>query len=224
MSKSLYTVRGFNAFQEGVSIVNANPKFNSFGVMEQFQTFEEKTVSNQADAIVEMLRGAFGSTFSTRNLVAMPSMTFGGPPIAGLPNAIDVRADKSQPIEEVVIVDIQVDLAVYSKSSLNDFRAEVNETFMRWAEKSRVRGSRGWRLSAVKTPKFEKNDSGSYTLRTQVILGSAVFYDQSTVKIGTDPATVATDLGNLKHQLKKVLPGLITEIRYNHSVLGKGTL
>ena len=227
MSKSLYTIRGFNAFEEGRddTVPLSGSKFNSFGTIEQFKTFDEKTVEKQHEAIVEMLRGAPNVTFSARNLAAMPGATFGGQPVAGLPTVIDVRTDTSTPIDELVVIDVQADVNVADKAELKAFRKQVVETFLRWAEKSRVRGSRGWRVSAVKSPKFEKNpDTGRYTLKTQVLLGTAVFYDEKTVKIGVDPVTVNRDLGDLKHHLNKATGGLLMSLRANHSVVGKVSL
>lgn len=99
------------------------------------------------------------------------------------------------------------------------------EAFTRWAEKSRVRGSRGWRVSAVRTPLFEKNDNGDgYLLKTQVLLSNAIFYDQDTVKVGVDPSVAIKDLENLKRHLNNVTGGVVDTIRYDHSVIGKGAL
>lgn len=221
MSKSQYTIRGFNAFQEGGDSVQS-AKFNSFGVMEQFGTYVEKTVPSQADAIVELLRSPSICTFSARNLAAMPN-TFGGVALTGLPNVTDVRdaAKQAEPVDEIVVLDIQADFDTADIATVRGFRDDVVETFKRWSEKSRVRGTRGWRVSAVKSPRFEKNDDGKYTLRTQVILGTSVFYDQDTVKIGVDVTATHRDIANLKHFLGKATGSTLRQLRVNHSTLGK---
>lgn len=221
MSKSLYTIRCFDAFEEGKdAATNVASQFNCLGVIEQFGTFKEQVVSTQTDAIIEMLRGTIGSSFSTRNLSVMPD--FGKlANVPGLPTVIDVRVDKTNPVEELMVLDINASVNI-TKDDLNNYRKVAVETINRWAEKSRVRGSRGWRISAVKTPRFEKNeDTGyGYVFKTQVIIGTAVFYDQSTVKIGFDRATALKDVSNLNHHLQKAFDGFMYELRVNHSAVG----
>ena len=207
MSKSLYTVRGFKPFSE--------PTFNAFGVMEQFSTFETKTVEKQHEALVEMLTGPLG--ISTKTLVAASSTI-------GVKNLVDARQDKTAPMEEVIVVNLTLECDL-NKDQLKDVRPMMVESFTRWAEKSRVRGSRGWRVSAVRTPTFEKNDNGSgYLLKTQVLLSNAIFYDQDTVKVGVDAAVALKDLENLKRHVNNVTGGVVDRLRYDHSVIGKGEL
>ena len=219
MSKSLYTIRCFDAFEEGKdAATNVASQFNCLGVIEQFGTFKEQVVSTQTDAIIEMLRGTIGSSFSTRNLSVMPDLGKLAN-VPGLPTVIDVRVDKTNPVEELMVLDINASVNI-TKDDLNNYRKVAVETINRWAEKSRVRGSRGWRISAVKTPRFEKNDVSGYTFKTQVIIGTAVFYNQSTVKIGVDHVVALKDVSNLNHHLQKAFGGLMYELRVNHSAIG----
>ena len=207
MSKSLYTVRGFKPFSETT--------FNAFGVLEQFQTYEERVVEKQHQALVEILTGPLG--ISSRTLTNVSGI--------GPKTIIDVRQDKTTPIEEVIVINLTLVCGDLDKSQLKDVRPMFVESFTRWAEKSRVRGSRGWRVSAVRTPTFEKNDKGDgYLLKTRVLLSNAVFYDQDTVKVGVDPTVAVKDLENLKRHLNNQTGGVVDEIRYDHSVIGKGSI
>jgi hypothetical protein len=207
MSKSLYTVRGFKPFSE--------QSFNAFGVLEQFQTYEEKKVEKQHEALVEMLTGPLG--ISTKTLVSAGQTI-------GVKNLVDARQDKTAPMEEVIVVNLTLE-CILSKDQLKDIRPMMVESFTRWAEKSRVRGSRGWRVSAVRTPTFEKNDNGQgYLLKTQILLSNAIFYDQDTVKVGLDATVALKDLENLKRHVNNVTGGVVDRLRYDHSVIGKGVL
>jgi hypothetical protein len=216
MSKSLYTVRGFKPLAENVP-------FNSFGVLEQFQTYEERVVSKQHEALVEMLTGPLG--ISTRTLSTINTL---GQSL-GPSNIVDDRSDKSKPVDEVSIVDLVMVCPHVEKHDLADLRPAMVEALNRWAEKSRVRGSRGWRTSAVKSPKFEKNESSSgYVLRTQILLSNAIFYDDNTVKIGVDSAVVTKDLENLKRHINKhishVAGPVVSVLNFNHSTIGSGSI
>lgn len=206
MSKSHYTIRGFKPFSEQT--------FNTLGVMEQFTTFETKTVEKQHEVLVEMLTGPLGISARTLSNVSNGIMK----------NVVDVRADKTVPIDEVIIINITLDCDV-GKDDLKDIRPVMVESFMRWAEKSRVRGSRGWRVSAVRNPTFEKNlsNGGPYLMKAQVLLSNAIFYDQDTVKVGLDPMVAIKDLENLKRHINKSAD-VVNELRFDHSVLGKGVI
>lgn len=206
MSKSLYTVRGFKPFSETT--------FNAFGVLEQFQTFEEKKVEKQHEALVELLTGPLG--ISARTLTNVTGI--------GPKNIVDIRQDKAVPADEVIVINLTLECSILNKDQLKDIRPMMVEAFTRWAEKSRVRGSRGWRVSAVRTPAFEKSDTGGYLLKTQVLLSNAIFYDQDTVKIGVDPTVALKDLENLKRHINNQAGGIVDSLRYDHSVIGKGTV
>jgi len=207
MSKSQYTVRGFQPFNEQT--------FNAFGVMEQFATFETKTVEKQHEVLVEMLTGPLG--ISARTL-----SNYSG--AAGLKTVVDTRLDKTILIDEVIIVNLTLECNL-NKDQLRDMRPLMVESFTRWAEKSRVRGSRGWRISAVRTPTFEKSDTiGNYLMKTQVLLSNAIFYDQDTIKVGVDSGVALKDLQNLKRHLNSLTGGVVSELRYDHSVIGKGVV
>jgi hypothetical protein len=206
MSKSLYTVRGFKPLNE--------PSFSSFGVLEQFSTFETMTVEKQHEAIVELLTGALGISARTLTSVSCP---------VTLKNLVDVRADKTVPAEEVIIINFTAELDI-DKDDIRGLRNELVESFTRWAEKSRVRGSRGWRVSAVRTPLFEQNPNGGYLLKAQVLLSNAIFYDQDTVKVGVDSDAALKDIANLKRHMNQVTGDLVSVLRFDHSVIGKGAV
>jgi hypothetical protein len=212
MSKNLYTLRGFKPFSE--------PAFVSTGVIEQFTTFETKTVEKQHEVLVEMLTGPLGISARTLSNVSNGIMK----------NVVDVRDDKTVPVDEVIIINITLDCAL-DKDDLKDIRPVMVESFMRWAEKSRVRGSRGWRVSAVRNPTFEKNtgSGGPYLMKAQVLLSNAIFYDQDTVKVGLDPVVALKDLENLKRHINKSADQMsygyvVNELRFDHSVIGKGVI
>lgn len=207
MSKNLYTIRGFKPLSE--------QSFNAMGVLEQFSTFETKTVEKQHEVLVEMLTGPLAISARTLSNVS-GSVT--------LKNVVDGRTDKTNPVDEVIILNLTLECNL-NKDQLRDFRPLFVEGFTRWAEKSRVRGSRGWRVSAVRNPTFEKSDNaGNYLLKTQVLLSNAVFYDQDTVKIGVDSSVAIKDLQNLKRHLNTVTSGVVSELRYDHSAIGRGAI
>jgi hypothetical protein len=206
MSKSFYTIRGFQPLDE--------PSFNPFGIMEQFATFETKTVEKQHEALVEMLTGPI--CISARTLTDVKFIS--------VKNLVDNRLDKTVPVDEVIVINLTLECNL-NKDQLRDMRPLMVESFTRWAEKSRVRGSRGWRISAVRNPTFEKSDTlGNYVLKTQVLLSNAIFYDQDTVKIGLESDATLKDLENLKRHVNKVTGNVVTELHYDHSVIGKGAL
>ena len=207
MSKSLFTIRGFKPFSEKT--------FDATGVLEKFTTFETKTVEKQHEAIVELLTGPLG--ISARTLTNVSASI-------GLKNLVDARADQTVPVEEVIVINLTLACDV-NKDQLRDIRPLVVESFTRWAEKSRVRGSRGWRVSAIRTPVFEKDDSGiGYNLKVQILLSNAIFYDQDTVKVGINAVTVRKDFENLKRHVNSVTGGVCQTLKYDHSVVGKGVV
>lgn len=211
MSKSLYTVRGFKPLSEST--------FDAFGVMEQFSTFETKTVEKQHEALVELLTGPLGISARTLSNV-VPSMAG----LRGGLNLVDARTDMAKPLDEVIVINLTLECSL-QKDHLKSVRPLMVESFTRWAEKSRVRGSRGWRVSAVRTPTFEKSQDGScYLMKTQVLLSNAIFYNQDTVKVGIDPTVVLKDLENLKRHVNNLTGGVVDSLRYDHSVIGKGAL
>lgn len=205
MSKSLFTVRGFKPFSE--------PTFDATGVLEKFSSFETKTVEKQHEAIVELLTGPLG--ISSRTLLSASNAI-------GMKNLVDARADQTVPLDEVIVINLTLACDI-DKDQLRDTRPLVVESFTRWAEKSRVRGSRGWRVNAIRTPVFEKDESGNgYNLKVQILLSNAIFYDQDTVKIGINAVTVRKDFENLKRHVNSVTSGICTALKYDHSVVGKG--
>lgn len=206
MSKSQYTIRGFKPFSE--------LQFDTLGLIEKFNSFDTKVVEKQHEVLVEMLTGPLG--ISARTLASNPTL---------VGTVVDARSDKTLPMDEVIILNLTLEVNV-DKDALRDVRPLLVESFTRWAEKSRVRGSRGWRCSAVRTPTFEKNVdpsvSAAYLMKVQVILSNAIFYDQTTVKVGVNSDIVLKDLQNLKRHVNSVTGGLVNTVRFDHSVIGKG--
>lgn len=207
MSKSLYTIRGFKPFSE-------QQPFDTTGVLEKFSTFETKTVENQHTAISELLTGSTGISARTLSTISNSLVK----------NVVDARIDPTVPVDEVIVINLTLHCAV-TKDDLRTVRPLLVESFTRWAEKSRVRGSRGWRANAVRTPVFEKDpNSSDYLMKVQILLSNAVFYDQDTVKVGINPANVRKDFENLKRHVNSVTSGICTSLVYNHSVVGAGMI
>ena len=206
MSKSLYTIRGFKPFSE--------QSFDTTGVLEKFASFETKTVEKQHEAIVELLTGSIG--VSARTLTSVSNSL--------LKNLVDVRTDKTVPADEVIIINLTLSCNI-DKHDLRDVRPLLVDSFTRWAEKSRVRGSRGWRVSAIRTPVFEK-EKGSigYLMKVQILLSNAVFYNQDTVKVGINLVTVRKDFENLKRHINNTTGGICDSLLYTHSVVGAGLI
>lgn len=66
-----------------------------------------------------------------------------------------------------------------------EFHNDVEPTIFSWAEKSRVRGHRGFRFSAVSKGRVDFSTAeNSYVIYKTVVLGAAAFYDHKTVSIG----------------------------------------
>ena len=207
MSKSLYTIRGFKPFSE--------QSFDTTGLLEKFSTFETKTVEKQHEAIADLLTGPLG--VSARTLASVSNTI-------GLKNLVDARTDTSVPIDEVIVINLTLTCNI-DKEDLRDVRPLLVESFTRWAEKSRVRGSRGWRVSAVRTPSFEKDiGSVAYLMKVQILLSNAIFYDQETVKVGINSTIVQKDFENLKRHVNSVTGGICSSLKYDHSVVGRGVV
>lgn len=207
MSKSLFTIRGFKPFSE--------QNFDATGIVEKFATFETRTVPSQHEAVIELLAGPIGVSARTLSLLNGSSI--------GVKTLVDARPDQSVAIDEVLVINLTL-VCNIDKDQLKDMRPKLVESFTRWAEKSRVRGSRGWRTSAIRTPVFEKNEDGGYFMKAQILLSSVIFYDQDTIKIGTNAATVHKDFENLKRHVNSVTGNVCKTLKYDHSVIGKGTI
>ena len=120
----------------------------------------------------------------------------------------------------VDVLNIKAQVFVNGTGEAKKLRKQLAEEIKTWAEKSRVRGVRGWRAHALKTPKIarEKNGAG-YELDFDAILGHAVFYTDKTLSVGnTDNATFINDtIADLKRHLAKSHPGLIGSVQAEHA-------
>jgi hypothetical protein len=168
-----YIVRGFD--------VTAG-QFNSFGDMSSLSNTVEKVVDKQHDAVAAMLTGDIGK-------MAPSAFQLGG--ISGFV-VNDLRAAPDL-TPQVVVIDIKVVTGANSQADLRPFRSEVREILKRWAEKCRLPGLRGWRANAIKTPTFEFDSNLTrYVIRTQVVLGTAVFYNSNRVTLGAPRRSITT--------------------------------
>jgi len=206
MSKKLkpYIVRGFNLTKE------SSGYFDCTGEITKFASFTEIVVNTQADAIVEMLTNSALKTMSTRMMIEK-----------------DVTRHLSpDQIDELYVIDVKFLTDANSVSGLRQYRTAVRSTLKTWAEKSRVKGRRGWRASAIKTPTYEYDSSTtSVVIRTQFILSNAITYSNSDsiVNMSHNWTEEVDDLTNLKKGMEKALKGQLVEININHSIHGKHT-
>jgi hypothetical protein len=178
-----------------------NAKVESFdsptGVIADKSTFKECVAQTQSETIVTMLTDADFSCMITP--------------------AQDAK-------DTLQIVDLKVKLSITDKFDVRAVKSSVREVVKHWAEKSRVKNRRGFRVSAIRTPDFEYGTNGT-DVKVQVILSNTVRYSDS--KLNDDPqtqTTVLADLGLLKKELSKRLDWKFNSLSYNHSLIGKGTL
>lgn len=124
----------------------------------------------------------------------------------------------------VDVITFKIGTLFDSKDDLRAARSSIRETIKRWSEKSRIRGTRGWRANAVKTPTFKKNlSTGLYDLKFEVILGRKVNYSENTVNANAMTTLTETyaDLDALKKHLVQAA-GQVRDFKYKHSRFGKG--
>lgn len=111
-------------------------------------------------------------------------------------------------------------------------RDQLTEAVMRWAEKSRVRGRRGYRLNAVKSLRSSTNSITSngfdhvntariITYTTTVILHNATIYNNNQAIIGFDADWARDDLHNLWIHLERLNQVDIQTLLVRHSSLGQ---
>lgn len=137
------------------------------------------------------------------------------PVIAGMVALPPVKSES-----RVDVLNIKAEVFATSTGHAKQIRKQLAEEIKTWAEKSRVRGTRGWRAHALKTPKIAKAKNGKgYELDFDAILGHAVFYTDKTVSVGnTDSAAFITDtIADLKRHLAKSHSGLIGNVSAEHS-------
>lgn len=209
-SRKPFVVRGID--------VNTTVPFDCIGRMSDNPNFSEITVDRQHDAVAEMLTHSKIGTMAARRLITRfdAAPTLGSGP---LPTADDVK--------EVYVIDLSIVTVAQSVSDLRPFRSNIRDVLKTWAEKSRVKGRRGWRANAVKTPSFEFDKAaGSVVIRTQVVLSTAIFYsnDLSTINFTFDRTMEVEDLNSLHRELSRFSQtgGFYGRLKYRHSVIGDG--
>lgn len=104
--------------------------------------------------------------------------------------------------------------------------SKVRDIMKSWAEKSRIRGTRGWRANAVSTALSGSNTYGPKTTKVSVLLSGSVHYDSDSAKHFTHAtfAEATADMQQLVDQLVRELTGEFSEFFFVHSVYGKGEL
>lgn len=199
-----YIVRGFDLTKEGA--------FDFTGRMADKKTFVELSINSLADTIVALTTHSVLHTMSARNLVITQ------------PGTLSVPADE---LKEVVVIDLRFETLYSSVDDMKRFRTGIRDVLKTWAEKSRVVGRRGWRLSAIKTPTFEfDHKANCVVIRTQLVLSTAVFYSDTQVTVNTafDYALEQEDFQSLTKALREHADSndWLKTIFYNHSEIGKG--
>ena len=202
-----YVVRGFNT---------GDTTFNTLGRIDASPTFTEVVGMNQAEAIILMLTNANIKTMMPTNLRDHADFQGGGTSI--LNELVDNNGENA----EMLILDLTIRTGADSVRDLRAAKTELREVLKLWAEKCRVRGIRGWRASAIKEPTFERSHDGDIVqIRTQIILSTAVFYNQRAVTTGfpETPANLEIDLNNLVWHLNR-----IPELEFTELLFKAGTL
>ena len=117
----------------------------------------------------------------------------------------------------ICTIDFTVLLSSVNKLEIKQEKSVLQSVIKSWADKCRVKNSRGFRVSAIKTPKFEYGLI--YTVMSfQVVLSDNIFYSNYAYKTLTESDKI-NDLQLLKKELKKRC-NLVTDFNYNHSELG----
>lgn len=199
-----FVIRTFNPAAEGA--------FDSTGRITKLSTYSEKTLSKQFEAIAEMM-------LSNANTVAEIGINKANG--ATKFNLTDLTAGQTSTygVEHVTIV---VNTDIIDQAEIRRVGKEVREIIQTWAEKSRTRGIRGFRFSAIKTPVFEKNkDNGAYDLKFEALLSTFIFYNQNQGTVA-GCSNFLPDLSLFKKRLEKAIG--INVIMYDHSALGVGRI
>lgn len=188
--------------------------FNCQGVLQDQPGYVEITdVPTEAKAVELMLTHG-----------AVSKMVTGVPPVTA--SFVDV-------------LNIKVEVVANGTGDAKKLRKQLAESIKTWAEKSRVRGVRGWRAHALKTPKIQRIQPGvtglnygithgvkastisqqpNYELDFDAILGHAVFYNDKTLSVGhtDDQAFIGDTIFDLKKHLERQYPGLIGAVKAEH--------
>ena len=209
-SPKFYVVRTFQPFDED--------SFKCVGQMSNLTTFVESTFEKQYEAIIELICGQTNLENGVHRpwLVTLLPARFKVTDLSG-------GADLSLPNTMVQIIDFTINTGLNSFDSVRTYHSAIREVIKSWAEKCRVTGVRGWRANAIKTPSFEHSFDG-YILRFQVILGTAIFYNENRVTVGGPVNLVQfnDDVEYLADHLNQALDRSIIDFKYNHSKFGKG--
>lgn len=208
MSKSErnFVVRGFNYSAEHFS----TPE----GKIADKKTFKEVVVNTQAEAITVMLSDSIIKSMSVPEVMA---------------NAAELKVDGRHatavldPNNIINVNDLKIVLNSADKQTVRNVKSVLREVLKSWAEKSRVKGRRGFRTSAIRTPIFEYNDISSF-VKVQVILSNAIAY--SDYKVDVNPQNnfndIKADLELLKKELAKRLGWMFVDLYFTNSLIGKG--
>ena len=119
----------------------------------------------------------------------------------------------------VDVLNIKVEVFANGTSDAKKLRKAMATSIKTWAEKSRVRGVRGWRAHALKTPKIQRSQGAGYELDFDAILGHAVFYSDKTLSVGhtDDQAFIADTIYDLKKHLLREHGGLVGLVKAEHA-------
>ena len=189
-----YVIRGFD-------FSNVNMCLTPEGLIEDKSTFKESIVKTQADVLLNML---FDSSFKTMTV----------PYILDNEDSIDIKGfdGNTQTAKSFIesninslfsIIDFEIVLSSSDKIEIKNIKSELREIIKRWAEKSRSKGIRGFRLNAIKTPIFDYRN-GTTIVRTQVILSNAIIYNMYNANVSIlDSFIVGTDVALLTKKLSK---------------------
>ena len=186
----------------GLDLDAAQP-FNCQGLLKDLPTYVEvHDVPTEAKAVELLLAGP------------VSKMVTGVPPVNSA--------------SYVDVLNVKVEVYANGTSEAKKLRKAMAESIKTWAEKSRVRGVRGWRAHALKTPKIQKakgktssngmHSYGGYELDFDVILGHAVFYSDKTMSVGhtDDQAFINDTIFDLKKHLLRQHSGLIGQVTAVH--------
>lgn len=200
--------------------LNNTPTFDCLGRMVDIQSFHEVTVDRQHDAVAEMLTNSLIGTMSARKLLnRLDAQQVPGS--ASLPPADNVK--------EVYVIDLIIVTTAQSVNDLRPYRSNIRDVIKTWAEKSRVKGRRGWRANALKTASFEYDKTlGCVVIRTQVVLSTAIFYnhDLATVNVNFEQIMEEEDLRSLHRELSRFThtAGMYSHLKFRHSEIGDGEI
>lgn len=191
--KRKFTVVGFNLATESFSTPT--------GCMVDKPSYAEVEVENLPQAITAMLTGEPFDTMSYKAVKGESNLT-----------AIDTLS-----------LNIEMDLA-YEMMAPADRRvtkAAIDAVVRSWAEKIRVKNTRGWRSYAVKDSVIALDKNGDRWYNTQLVLSNVAVYSGygECKKISVND--MIKDLQLLLKELNKRV-NVIGIIRYNHSSAGRG--